>query len=104
MTFLSNRKDLIMSKQEKQTPQELKQSVLDRLDAARNAVEELSEEDLESIVGGALAWESMGHTMGSSDDPHMGLVRPRTPTVRERVGPVKARSAYATTMAIPEGG
>jgi bacteriocin-like protein len=91
---------MIMSKQTKPTAQELKQSVLDRMDAARKAVEELSEEELESIVGGAMDpyrggvvastmavgeedslykpvvsprynSSSVAHTHGSSDDPSL---------------------------------
>jgi bacteriocin-like protein len=57
MTSLLLRKDTTMSEETKQQqrPQELKQSVLDRMDATRKAVEELSEEELESIVGGGLS-------------------------------------------------
>jgi hypothetical protein len=47
-----SRKDMTMSEEAKPTAQELKQSILDRMDAAREEVENLSEEELESIAGG----------------------------------------------------
>jgi bacteriocin-like protein len=93
-----SRKDLIMSEQAKQTPQELKQSVLDRLDAARKAVEELSEDELEAIVGGANILDTqnrmMGHTAGSSDDP--ALMPGRRGTL-----PASRRS-FASTAALSD--
>jgi hypothetical protein len=84
MRSLSIRKDLTMSEQAKQTPQELKQDVLHRIDAARKAIEELSEEDLASLVGGSTRTIPLRsgrgggyHTMGSSDDPALMPVRSR---------------------------
>jgi hypothetical protein len=46
------RKDMMMSERAKPTLQELKKSVLHRLDAARKEIEELSEDELESVAGG----------------------------------------------------
>jgi bacteriocin-like protein len=43
---------MTMSEGAKLTAQELKQSILNRMDVARKGIEELSEEELESIAGG----------------------------------------------------
>jgi bacteriocin-like protein len=58
---------MTMSEEAKLTAQELRQSVLNRIDTARKEVEELSEEELASVAGGGHC-----HTDGSCDDPAIG--------------------------------
>ncbi len=63
------------------TPQQSKQALLDQLDAQRKAIEELRDEELTAISGGAIIWngESIASIRRVASDSHLIKESPEDP-------------------------